>query len=167
MNYKLRIKLKLLTSYILSHKSKFGFSLIELLIVIGVIGVLTSSLVVIINPVAQLQKARDAQRKSDLKQIQSALEMYRADIGSYPATLKNCNSNTALGNSLATPSCTSIYMSKVPNDPRGGNYTYTLSGASYTLVGCLENLTDTQADSPFVNCTVGGSAGHTITVVNP
>lgn len=53
-----------------------GFTLIELLVVVGVIGILAYVLIAVINPVAQLQKGRDLQRKSDLKQIQSALEHY-------------------------------------------------------------------------------------------
>ena len=55
-------------------KNKTGFTLIELLIVISIIGVLSS--VVISSLKTAREKARDAQRLSDVKQIQTALEMF-------------------------------------------------------------------------------------------
>lgn len=54
--------------------SSLGFTLVELLIVIAIIGLLASGLMMILNPVAQIQKANDARRKSDLGQVQKALE---------------------------------------------------------------------------------------------
>jgi general secretion pathway protein G len=56
---------------------KKGFTLIELLVVIAIIGMLSALLVP--NFMGARERARDAQRKSDLKQIQKALEMYRQD----------------------------------------------------------------------------------------
>ena len=64
--------------------SKLGFTLIELLVVIAVIGVLAAGLIVIINPAGQLARARDAGRKSDLKQIANALNNSLVFNGSYP-----------------------------------------------------------------------------------
>src|SRR5690348_7093470 len=60
-----------------------GFTLVELLIVIAIIGILSTLLMT--NFIGVRQRARDAQRKADVRQIQSALELYRADNGSYPA----------------------------------------------------------------------------------
>src|SRR5579872_5421721 len=59
-----------------------GFTLIELLIVLAIIGVLTGLLLA--NFIGVRERARDAQRKSDVKQIQTALELYRQDNGTYP-----------------------------------------------------------------------------------
>lgn len=61
-----------------------GFTLIELLVVIGIIGILVAGIVALLNPKGQLDKAFDAQRKSDLKQIQNALESYYNDNQAYP-----------------------------------------------------------------------------------
>ena len=61
-----------------------GFTLVELLIVIAIIGVLSALLMA--NFIGVRQRARDAQRKSDLRQMQSALELYRSDLGLYPTT---------------------------------------------------------------------------------
>src|SRR3990172_3939598 len=68
----------------------YGFTLIELLVTIALVGVLAVT-ATIINPVTQLQKARDSQRKSDLKLIQSVLEFHISDNGYYPASLPACN----------------------------------------------------------------------------
>ena len=59
-----------------------GFTLIELLVAISIIGVLSSFLLA--NFVGIRQRARDGVRKSDLRQIQSALELYRSDQSKYP-----------------------------------------------------------------------------------
>lgn len=61
-----------------------GFTFVELLIVITVIGILITGFVVIINPVAQIQKAQDSKRKTDLAQIQKALEVYYQTNRTYP-----------------------------------------------------------------------------------
>jgi type II secretion system protein G len=136
-----------------------GFTLIELLVVIGVIGVLAGVLVILIDPATQLKKARDANRKSDLSLIRSALELYRSDIGNYPSEDDittgsapkplDCNVSFTGG----TPPNT--YMTKVPCDPlfpttpTSNNYFYAATGvtpSSYTLHGCLERIDDTQRD---------------------
>lgn len=110
-----------------------GFTLIELLVVIAIIGLLSTLAVVALNNARM--KSRDAKRVSDIKQIQTALELYYNDQNSYPA---------ALGTSIASDSIT--YMSTVPENPEpvdgcttGASYTYaqTSSGASYTLTYCL------------------------------
>lgn len=146
-------------------KSKFndkGFTLIELLIVLAIIGVLTSFLLA--NLIGAKARARDAQRKSDLRQMQAAFEMYRADNGNYPpAPLPTC------GNSLTDNGTT--YMSQIPCDPLGtGQFVFTYSltggGTGYTLVACLENVNDSQKDK--VNAPVcSGTTNWSFTVTNP
>lgn len=119
-----------------------GFTLIELLIVVAIIAILSTLLMV--NFIAVRQRGKDAQRKGDLRQIQSALELYRADQSGYPATLGNCSSGTRLGN----PACSTIYIQKLPKDPNGssyynsGAYYYISDGSTYSLSGCIENTSD-------------------------
>jgi general secretion pathway protein G len=103
------------------------------------------------NFIGVRQRARDAQRKSDLRQVQAALEIYRSDIGSYPSVLKNCGS--ALGNiGSGSPDCSTTYMQKIPGDSsgssyyNGGDYVYqSVDNVTYVLGACLENSGDSQA----------------------
>ncbi|MFA6393928.1 MAG: prepilin-type N-terminal cleavage/methylation domain-containing protein [Patescibacteria group bacterium] len=111
-----------------------GFTLIELLVVIAIIGLLSTLAVVSLNN-ARL-KSRDARRVSDVKQIQTALELYYNDVTAYPAS-------AASGSAILNGSVT--YMAVVPTAPTPptGNayaYTQTESGASYTLTYTLEGI---------------------------
>src|SRR6266404_2712940 len=127
--------------------SEKGFTLVELLIVVAIIGILSTLLTA--NFIGVRQRSRDATRKSNLRQIQSGLELYRADQGSYPThNLANCDSGT----SLKSPDCsTSTYMQKVPVDPTSGtSYTYSSNGTTYTVIACLENANDSDKDSTNV-----------------
>jgi type II secretion system protein G len=68
-----------------------GFTIVELLIVIVVIGILAALVIVTYNGIQQ--KARDTERKTDVKAIQGHLEAYWADNAKYP-TLANANDAT-------------------------------------------------------------------------
>ncbi len=63
---------------------KKGFTLIELAIVVAIIAVLAGAFLTIVNPMAQLAKARDAKRKGDLYKIKLLLEQYYNDNNKYP-----------------------------------------------------------------------------------
>lgn len=70
-------------------KKKYGFALMELLVVLGIIGILFS--VVLFNVNEAHKQARDTGRKADLKQLQLALDLYFQENGEYPA---GCDNNT-------------------------------------------------------------------------
>ncbi len=59
---------------------KKGFTLIELLIVIAILAILATTIAVVMNPAQMLKEARDSQRMSDLKSIQSALALYLVSV---------------------------------------------------------------------------------------
>lgn len=135
-----------------NNYSKPGFTLIELLIVVAIIGVLATLLLV--NFIGVRQRARDGKRKSDISQIQAALEQYRSDAGSYPTQLYPASPNADGTYSLTNNGVT--YMKSIPIDPLGtgagygtnGLYYYYSDGSSYWVVGCLENTSDNQGVSP-------------------
>lgn len=62
--------------------TKKGFTLIELLIVIGILAILATTVVLVLNPAAILQETRDTQRISDLGAVNSAIGLYLATVGS-------------------------------------------------------------------------------------
>ena len=145
-----------------------GFTLIELLIVVAIIGILATLLMT--NFIGVRQRARDAQRKSDLRQVQSALELYRSDNGSYPSTSNTYTlPNSVISGDGVCPDAGSFtygnttYMKKIPCDSLGttyynnGNYYYTSDGTTYTLAACLENTND--GDSNNTTTAPTGSSG--------
>lgn len=126
----------------------FGFTLIELLVVISIIGVLATLLLA--NYSSTRERARDSQRKSDLRNIQTALRMYYNDYNKYPdatndGKIKGCGlKGTDIcnwGSAFSTTSAT--YMNILPKDPSlNRRYNYQSTGEDYTLSACLENRAD-------------------------
>lgn len=132
-----------------------GFTLIELMVVVAIIGILTA--LVTVNLSDARERARDVQRKTDLKAIQGALELYKNDQlpQSYPATA-----------TWQTDLESSGYIKEVPSDPtfaQSGSwvdYAYTRNvgdSLEYTLVGCLENTADIDKDDTDTCVTYGVS----------
>ncbi|MCA9397830.1 type II secretion system protein [candidate division WWE3 bacterium] len=66
-----------------SSKSS-GFTLIEFLISVAIIGLLTSIIIVAINPLGKIQQGRDSNRIAAMKQTQTALESYYTKYSRYP-----------------------------------------------------------------------------------
>ncbi|MFH1610960.1 MAG: prepilin-type N-terminal cleavage/methylation domain-containing protein [Patescibacteria group bacterium] len=131
-------------------KNRKGFTLIELLVVIAIIGLLATLAVVALNNARA--KSRDARRISDVKQIQTALEMYYNDAAAYPAAI-------TAGSAIATGSNT--YMGAVPEDPQNtGSYVYTYANAGgtsdYTITFMLESGTGGFTSGTVVSATPSG-----------
>lgn len=130
-----------------------GFTLIELLVVIGLIAVLAGTVLAVFNPFGQIQKSQDAKRKSDLAQIQRALELYYQDNGRYPPSNGNYQiTGAAWGASWGT------YMAILPADPTASKrYVYFTpalgNGQTYYLYTNLDRgNVDPQACSGGNDC---------------
>lgn len=63
-------------------QSVIAFTLVELLVVVSIIGLLTSIVIASLN--SSRTKARDSRRVSDIREIRSALELYYTDVREYP-----------------------------------------------------------------------------------
>ena len=131
----------------LNKTKKRGFTLIELLVVIAIIGLLSTLAVIALNNARQ--KSRDAKRVSDVKQLQSALELYYNDANGYPPTADIegvCLSHdSGVGGGFASPCETggTTFMNIVPSNPSPGGttYVYDIDGdkSTYELTYTLES----------------------------
>ncbi len=124
--------------------NKKGFTLIELLVVIAIIGLLSTLAVVALS--SARQKARDAKRLSDLKQIQTALELYYTDNNEYPVEAAAVTLGVGVtcldgGGLVAACSTEPTYMGLIPADPQTDTYDYVYAisdGTTYSIGATLE-----------------------------
>lgn len=150
----------------MKEKMKKGFTLIELLIVIGILAILATAVILVLNPAQLLAQARDSQRISDLSSVKSAIGLYLATADS-PAiaasstcTATGCNNPFTL-TPLVVTSSTSVTgtgwvainlsgtaggssLSSLPLDPTNNStYFYGFAGDStnktFELDGRLES----------------------------
>jgi len=142
----------------MSAHSKLGFTLIEILVVISIIGILATLVAANLN--SARSRARDAERKSDLKNIQTALRLYFNDYDRYPGAnsgnIKGCGpvgtDVCQWGDTWSAGSGPTIYMKPLPADPLPSQvYEYEQGSDTdtYTLTSCLENSSDTQGVSTY------------------
>lgn len=121
-----------------------SFTLVELLVVIGVLGILAGILFLSVAPAEQAKKGRDAQRKSDLSQIRLAVEKYYEDTKRYPVSTSDFMIQSGNWDRPWQP-----YMVKVPKDPLATNKPYAYiaasDGQSYQIYALLERKNDPQA----------------------
>jgi len=127
--------------------SRRGFTLIELLVVISIIGILAA--IAIVSFTSAQKQARDASRKSDLKQYQTALEQYANTHNGFYASRTSAIS-------AADTLCSDLGITSCPEDPRfvvdsSQQYKYTSNGTGvgssdatkFTLWAKLENAGST------------------------
>ncbi len=160
---------------------KNGFTLIELITVVVIIGILAGVTINVVNIKRIQQRSRDARRIGDLKKIQTALELYFADTRTYLPSTSWVDINSATNivkTALISPS--NVYIDRMPTDPfedktseiadmtchgtRLHGYYYISTGGKYvlnTIMETTENADDSLC-SELPNCTDGSiSCGST------
>jgi len=119
---------------------KKSFTLLEMLIVLGVIGVILSVLSVSFSTTQK--KSRDAKRKGDLKSLQSGLEQYYSACSYvYPTGPGGTGGPLPTGSSIVCGASPAV-IPVVPVDPKSAiGYEYTSTGTSFSICATLEAST--------------------------
>lgn len=146
--------------------TRFGFTLVELMVVVSVIGILSS--IIYANFGAGRAAARDDVRKSALKEVQLALELYKAQYGRYPT--QGCGTYPIYAGPGPQPAwgCTADqyivglvpdFIAELPRDPSSENingygYLYLSNGTDYKLIAHLtvEAKTVKSYEDEFARC---------------
>lgn len=158
-----------------------GFTLIEVLIVVAIIGILASVVLVGLGPLQR--QGRDARRISDLKQVQAGLELYYNKCGYYPGILEagvTCGVRTAIAVTFTDPATqrdslgailrgSAIGITNLPQDPsRAKMYAFSTNdaGTNYVLRAVLDDANnpalqdDLEGTINTIDCTDTATVGN-------
>jgi prepilin-type N-terminal cleavage/methylation domain-containing protein len=134
-----------------------GFTLVELLVVIGVLGVLSAAVLTAINPLEQFARGRDGNKKTVVNQLGHALQAYYSAQSVYPAegatwmdTLQTAQEIKVVP-PAATPSCGNAAA------PQDNGYCYDNTGTDATVYIAAES----QAERTRIAC----AAANTVWIV--
>lgn len=130
-----------------------GFTLIEIMVVVVIIGVLAALIAPSI--MGRTDEARQTAAKADINTLMQALKLYRTDNLRYPTTEQGLGALVARPTLEPVPSRWSRpYVEKLPNDPWGNPYVYIFPGV-YGEVDVLSYGADGQPGGEGANADIG------------
>ncbi|OGV51021.1 MAG: type II secretion system protein GspG [Legionellales bacterium RIFCSPHIGHO2_12_FULL_42_9] len=103
-------------------KNVSGFSLIEIMVVVVILGILAS--IVVPKIMNRPNEARVIKAKQDILAIQNALDLYKLDNGFYPSSEQGLLALVLPPESDPKPNNWKQYLRAVPKDPWGKKYSY-------------------------------------------
>lgn len=103
-----------------------GFTLIEILVVVVILGILAT--IIVPRVMGRPEEARMIKAKVDIKAIETALSLYKIDNGSYPTTEMGLRALVEKPAQGVKHWRDGGYLSKVPADPWGATYVYLSPG---------------------------------------
>lgn len=145
-------------------ENKKAFTLMEIMIVITLLVILATTLLVTLNPMAQINKGQDSKRKQELTQLSKVLEDYYNDKQCYPLPSKICYDAGSgvtchiCGNQATSPSF-SPYLSTLPCDPLQPNKKYIYQVDNITCPTWFRIYTVLSNKSDPIITSVGCQAG--------
>ena len=134
---------------------KNGFTLMEILIVIAILGILAT--VGLASYQGSIKRARDTQRRGDLFQVRTALRLYYNDMMRYPDDDGGGGiSGFPWGSQFGVGS--NVYMGELPEDPLSSQSYYydRTSEDTFTIYACLENTADPEGEDVAVGVCPSG-----------
>jgi general secretion pathway protein G len=103
-----------------------GFTLIEVLVVVAILGILAA--IVVPRIMDRPDEAKRVAAKADIGALVQSLKMYRLDNGGYPTTDQGLISLTQKPTTNPVPPNWRPYLDRLPKDPWGGDYQYLSPG---------------------------------------
>lgn len=124
------VRKKLSAKQIAARRRQRGLTLVELMVVIVILGLLTTIIVINVIPAgdqAAVQKAR-----TDISVLENALEQYRLNMMSYPTTQQGLEALVEAPDGVARPEMyrPGGYIKTLPTDPWGNPYVYQRPGTN-------------------------------------
>ncbi|MDE2090499.1 MAG: type II secretion system major pseudopilin GspG [Gammaproteobacteria bacterium] len=129
-----------------------GFTLIEVMVVVVILGILAS--IIVPKIMDKPDEARVVKAKQDIRAIQSALEMYRLDNYVYPTTDQGLEALVQKPNTNPVPPHWKQYLDRLPVDPWGHPYQY-LNPGVHGAIDIWSYGADGQPGGSGVNADVG------------
>lgn len=129
-----------------------GFSLIEIMVVVVILGILAA--LVVPKIISRPDDARIVKAKQDVLAIQNALDLYRLDNGFYPSTDQGLHALVQKPTTNPTPRDWRSYLKALPKDPWGREYLY-LNPGQHSEVDVFTYGADGQPGGTGVNSEIG------------
>ena len=142
------------TSFLKSARHRFsaGFTLIELMVVLVIIGVLAA--LIVPNVLERADEARATAAKTDVNNLMQALKLYKLDNQRYPTAEQGLQALLTKPSTGPTPPNWKSYVDKLPNDPWGRPYQYLNPGVKGEI-DVMSFGADGQAGGEGKNADVG------------
>lgn len=129
-----------------------GFSLIEIMVVVVILGILAS--IVVPKIISRPDEARTVKAKQDVLAIQNALDLYKLDNGNYPSTDQGLLALVEKPTTSPIPPDWKPYLKSLPNDPWGRDYLY-LNPGEHSEIDVFTLGADGQAGGSGIDAEIG------------
>ncbi|WP_133130582.1 GspG family T2SS major pseudopilin variant LspG [Legionella yabuuchiae] len=129
-----------------------GFSLIEIMVVVVILGILAS--IVVPKIISRPDEARVVKAKQDVLSIQNALDLYRLDNGYYPTTDQGLAALVDKPTTNPVPPNWKPYLKSLPKDPWGRDYLY-LNPGQHGEIDIFTLGADGQPGGKGINSEIG------------
>ena len=129
-----------------------GFSLIEIMVVVVILGILAS--IVVPKIISRPDEARVVKAKHDVLSIQNAFDLYKLDNGVYPTTDQGIMALVVKPSSSPAPRDWKPYLKSMPKDPWGREYLY-LNPGQHSEIDVFTLGADGQPGGTGINAEIG------------